>query len=332
MNLVKHLRHWLSKPDLRTPLSVIVTSLSELQTSEELSEAGRNHLASALANVYRLEELLLFKTAGDEANKPSSMLSASTNAHPAKESLLLAEADSVMREYLMENLSKDYQVLCVDDGTKALELARENNPDIIISNALMPGLPGYDLCRILKSTVETSHIPVILLSALSDKENIIFGLEAGANDYIVKPFDFDILKARIRNILLSREQLRAIVFSPNTPLVETNYTNELDIRFLDKAVRIIEKEISNPDFSINEFCSMLAMSRTSVYNKLKSLTNQGPNDFIRIIRLNKAKEFLVSGEYTVAEVSYRVGFTDPKYFSTSFKKQFGVSPSKIQTL
>lgn len=332
MNLIKHLRQWLSKPDLRTPVAAILASLRELEKATALPEHGKKSLATALANVIRLEELLFHKHANHTGVYPSGSPSGASSPEdriPVKENLLLVEENNDMLESLRDNLSVHYAVSCVTNGKKALEVAKEINPDIIIADALMPGLSGYELCRILKSAIETSHIPIILLSALNEKENIIFGLEAGANDYILKPFDFDILKARIRNILQSREQLRNIVFSSGTPIEETSYTNELDIEFLDKAIEIIEKEIANPDFSINEFCSLLAMSRTSVYNKLKSLTNQAPNDFIRIIRLNKAKDFLASGKYTVSEVSYRVGFTDPKYFSTSFKKQFGISPSKI---
>jgi YesN/AraC family two-component response regulator len=318
MNLIEHIRHWLSKPNLKIPVSSILSSLNELKKEAVLSEHGKRSLAVALVNAEQLKELL------------SHQKNTKTDVVRDKETVLLVEAQHTdMQESLRKNLSVHYEVTSIGNGDKALELARETNPDIIIADAVMPGVSGYELCRILKSAIETSHIPIILLSALNEKENIIFGLEAGANDYIVKPFDSDILKARIRNILQSREQLRKIVFSPNTPIEETNYTNESDIEFLDKAMGIVEKEIDNSEFSINELCSMLAMSRTSVYNKLKSLTNQAPNDFIRIIRLNKAKDFLASGKYTVSEVSYRVGFTDPKYFSTSFKKQFGVSPSKL---
>ncbi|NDV55105.1 response regulator [Parabacteroides sp. 52] len=247
-----------------------------------------------------------------------------------KEVLLLAEDNDDMREYLTDSLSKEYQVVSVTDGKKALELAKEINPDIIISDILMPVLRGDEICRILKSSIETSHIPFILLSALSEKENVIMGLEAGANDYIIKPFDFSVLKVRIRNILQNREQLRKTVLSPDAEMEDTDYATLLDKEFLDKAIRIINAELNNPDFSINDFCRMLGMSRTSVYNKIKSLTDQGPNDFIRIIRLNKAKELLRSKKYTISEVAYMVGFSDPKYFSTSFKKQFGTSPSKAE--
>ncbi|MDR2450021.1 MAG: response regulator [Prevotellaceae bacterium] len=251
---------------------------------------------------------------------------------PRKAVLLLVEDHDDMREYLTESLSQAYHVVSAADGTKVVGLTKEINPDIIIADVLLPGLRGDEICRLLKSSIETSHIPFILLSALSDKEHIIMGLEAGANDYIIKPFDFNVLNARIRNILQRREQLREMVFSSEPELEGNNYVNQLDKAFLDKAMQIVERELDNSDFSINEFCRNLAMSRTSVYNKLKALTNQAPNDFIRIIRLNKAKELLLSKKYTIAEVAYMVGFSDPKYFSVSFKKQFGCNPKDVKNI
>lgn len=246
-----------------------------------------------------------------------------------KNVLLLAEDNDDMREYLADRLSKEYEVISVADGGKALQMAREINPDIIVSDVIMPILHGDELCRILKSSIETSHIPIILLTASSERESIIQGLEAGANDYIIKPFDFSVLKVRIRNILQNRQHLRETVLAAETNLNEIDYSSQLDKEFLDKAMEIIHTELSNPEFSINDFCRMLGMSRTSVYNKIKTLTDQSPNDFMRIIRLNNAKELLHSRKYSISEVSYMVGFSDPKYFSTCFKKQFGISPSKV---
>lgn len=258
---------------------------------------------------------------------PQTAKSTFTSTH--KNILLLAEDNDDMREYLTDRLSEEYEVISVTDGGKALETARELNPDIIISDIIMPVLQGDELCRILKSSVETSHIPVILLTALNERENVILGLEAGANDYIIKPFDFSMLKLRIRNILQSRQHLRETVLSSDINLTEIDYSSQLDKEFLDKAIDIINTELSNPEFAITDFCSMLCMSRTSVYNKIKTLTGQSPNDFIRIIRMNKSKELILSRKHTIGEVSSMVGFSDPKYFSTCFKKQFGISPSKI---
>jgi len=266
----------------------------------------------------------------NESDASAATVCLQNNADDAEKNvLLLAEDDPDMREYLTNCLSSEYKVIGVSDGGKALEMAREINPDIIISDVVMPVLEGDELCRILKSSVDTSHIPVILLTALSERENIIFGLEAGASDYIIKPFDLSVLKVRIRNILQSRQHLRDTVLSLNARPEDTDYTSRLDKEFLDRGMEVIQEELSNSEFSINDFCKMLGMSRTSVYNKIKTLTGQGPNDFIRIVRLNKAKELLESRKYSIGEVSIMVGFSDPKYFSTCFKKQFGTSPSKI---
>lgn len=188
---------------------------------------------------------------------------------------------------------------------------------------------GDELCRVIKSSVETSHIPVILLSARSEREYIIAGLESGANDYITKPFDLSVLKARIRNIIQSRKHLHEIVLNMKEQPADTDYASQLDKEFLDKVMAFIREELANTEFSINDLCRKLGMSRTSFYNKIKALTGQSPNDFIRIMRLNTAKEMLLTQKYNIGEVADMVGFNDPKYFSTCFKRHFGISPSKI---
>ncbi|WP_291528128.1 hybrid sensor histidine kinase/response regulator transcription factor [Bacteroides sp. UBA939] len=250
-----------------------------------------------------------------------------------KNTLLLAEDDKDMRDYLVDSLSSEYKVVSVPDGGKALEMAKEMNPDIIISDIMMPVIQGDELCRILKSSVETSHIPVVLLTALSERENIILGLEAGANDYVIKPFDLSVLKVRLRNILQSRQHLREKLLSINisnaAPIDDVDYGSHLDKEFLDAALEIINDNMSNQHFSISDFCNLMGMSRTSTYNKIKTLTGLPPNDLIRFVRLNKAKEILALRNHGVGEVATMVGFADAKYFSTCFKRQFGVRPSNL---
>lgn len=257
--------------------------------------------------------------------------SASSNQIQAKENtLLLVEDDTDMCRYLEKNLSAEYKIVCAQDGGKALEIARNINPDIILTDVVMPVIQGDELCRILKTSLETSHIPIILLTALNERENIIHGLEIGANDYITKPFDLSVLKARIRNILHNRQMLRNTVLNMEQPTEEIDdYASQMDKEFLDKTMQIIQENLSDCEYSVNELCKSLCMSRTSVYNKIKTLTGLGPNDYIRIVRLNKAKELLNGHRYSIAEVSTMVGFSDPKYFSTCFKKKFGISPSKL---
>lgn len=300
----------------------IKASLSEFEKQKELSGESRKLLAGIIDDLHQL-----WLEIGIIENTPLPVFREKETVTPV---ILIVDNNNDTQEYLHESLSEKYTVIHLTQAGEALDRVKEINPDIIISDMLLPDLRGDIMCRQLKSSMETSHIPVIFLTALNEKENIIMGLESGADDYIVKPFDIAVLKARIRNILQNREQFRHTILSSDSALNTMSYTNSLDKEFLDRAVEVIENELSNPEFSINEFCRAIGMSRTSVYNKIKTLTDQGPNDFIRIIRLKKAKELLTAKKHTVAEVSAIVGFSDSKYFSTSFKKQFGVSPSKIK--
>lgn len=249
----------------------------------------------------------------------------------ARSNILIVDDEPDMLAYLSETLSQDYDILTAGNASEALEIARQSNPDLIITDVVMPVMSGEELCRILKSNVETIHIPIILLSAANARQSIIFGLEAGANDYMTKPFDPSVLKARIRNLLVDRQRLRESVLAlgQNEDVPEPDWPSMLDKEFMDKVISILERELSNQEFKIGDLCMEIAMSRTTLYNKLKSLTGQGPNDFIRIFRLSRAREILRTKKYSIAEVSDMVGFSDSKYFSVCFKKQFGESPSKI---
>ena len=243
--------------------------------------------------------------------------------------ILIVEDDAETLEYMRSSLAEEYSVTTATDGQTALGVITEKNPDIVISDVIMPVMNGYDLCRSVKSDVATSHIPVLLLTGMTDRESVIRGLESGADDYIVKPFDMSVLKARIRNILNERQRLREAILYSSNAAVRNEYSNKLDQEFMDKVISVVQKELSNSEFQISDLCRELAMSRTAFYNKLKSLTGQGPNDFIRIYRLERSKEYLADHRYSIAEVSDMVGFSDAKYFSVCFKKQFGVSPSRF---
>lgn len=243
--------------------------------------------------------------------------------------ILIVEDDAEALEYMRSSFAEEYSINTATDGQTALGVIAEKNPDIVISDVIMPVMNGYDLCRSVKSDVATSHIPVLLLTGMTDRESVIRGLESGADDYIVKPFDMSVLKARIRNILNERQRLREAILYSNNASARNEYSNKLDKEFMDKVISVVQKELSNSEFQINDLCRELAMSRTAFYNKLKSLTGQGPNDFIRIYRLERSKEYLADHRYSIAEVSDMVGFSDAKYFSVCFKKQFGLSPSRF---
>lgn len=247
----------------------------------------------------------------------------------SRSTIYVVDDDLDMCEYLKTQLGEDYNVVTSDNPTVALEEIHASNPDLVILDVMMPRLRGDEMCRMLKTNIDTSHIPVILLTGLAGREDVVAGLEANADDYIVKPFDIVVLKARIRNILKSRRELGRRVLAEDCKPAQEEFTSELDRRFMTRTMEIIDKHMADSEFSVNEFCAELGMSRTSVYNKIKSLSGQSPNEFMRIMRLNRAKELLSTHTYNISEVAYMVGFSDPKYFSTCFKKQFGFSPSKI---
>ena len=250
-----------------------------------------------------------------------------------KDSILIVEDDEATRNSLASDLGREYRTFTADNGVKGLNLAREKSPDIIISDIGMPEMDGLEMCQAIKSSTMTSHIPVILLTGKQDKQTIIHGFESGASDYIVKPYDIAVLTARIKNILNDRQRLRDIIITTSVSIpAGLSFSNRLDKEFMNRVLKVLEKEMSNTEFQIEDFCRQLAMSRTAFYNKLKALTGMSPNDFVRMVRLNKAKEILSSKMYNVTEVSEMVGFSDPKYFSICFKKQFDISPSKLNLI
>ncbi|MDE5930560.1 MAG: response regulator [Muribaculaceae bacterium] len=262
----------------------------------------------------------LHDVAGDESYGTESS---------GRSTIFVLDDDPDMLEYLRSNLSSDYDIRCSDNASTALDEIRSMNPDLVISDVMMPRLRGDELCTMLKTNVDTSHIPVILLTGLGSRHDIVAGLEARADDYIVKPFDIVVLRARISNIIKTRRELGRRILAEDCEPSQEEFANELDRRFMTRMMEIIDAHIADSEYSVNDLCGDLGMSRTSVYNKVKAISGQSPNEFMRIIRLNRAKELISSRCYNVSEVAYMVGFSDPKYFSTCFKKQFGVSPSKI---
>jgi signal transduction histidine kinase/ligand-binding sensor domain-containing protein/DNA-binding response OmpR family regulator len=241
--------------------------------------------------------------------------------------VLIVEDDNELRNYLVHTLGKQFQVCSTDDGQIAAGMVQKENFDLVISDVMLPNLRGDELCRIIKSNIESSHIPVILLTALSDKKNTIIGLEAGADSYIPKPFDIDIVNSQISNILKNRHLISESLLKGVNPNSDKVAINNLDKALIKEILNIVERELSNPEFSITNLCRETAMSRTLLYTKIKVHTGLAPNEFIRIIRMNKSMDLLKAGQNTISEVANIVGFHDSKYFSTSFKKFFGKSPS-----
>jgi signal transduction histidine kinase/DNA-binding response OmpR family regulator/ligand-binding sensor domain-containing protein len=249
--------------------------------------------------------------------------------------ILIVEDNDELRTYLLNTLSEHYAVQVCGNGKEGLECARKEMPDLIISDVMMPEMNGDEMCRILKSNMETSHIPVILLTALNNDRNIIEGLNTGADEYIVKPFNIGILRATIANILNNRARLRHRYSNlhdtdkaAENEEEESTGSSELDRKFIDSIKKSVEENMTDPSFNVDTLCTLLYMSRTSFYNKLKALTGQAPADFVRLIRLKRAAQMLKEQRYSVTEIAETTGFNDAKYFREVFKKHFNMSPSQ----
>ena len=247
-------------------------------------------------------------------------------------SLLIVEDNTDLRNFLIQSLSEEYSVREAGNGQEALDLIKEQQPDLVLSDIMMPEMRGDEMCQTLKSNIETSHIPVILLTALGDRESILHGLEIKADSYVVKPFDMDILKANIASVLANKEFLRQrfaqLDFRTEDLPKEVQEAPglSLDQEFLTKATETVKKNLGK-DFNVDDLCLEMGMSRSSLYNKIKALTDHSPSDFVRQIRMTEASILLKSKKYTVAEVSDMLGYSDPKYFTDIFKKHYGMTPS-----
>jgi signal transduction histidine kinase/ligand-binding sensor domain-containing protein/DNA-binding response OmpR family regulator len=242
--------------------------------------------------------------------------------------ILIAEDNADVREYIISNFRQEYKILEAENGKEGFELAIQYVPDIIISDLLMPVMGGDAFCKKAKKDERTSHIPFILLTAVTAKESEKEALKAGVDDYITKPFDINILKLKVDNLLSLRNTLREkykndILLQP-TPVTLVSP----DEKFLKKAVDIIEKNIADPDFDIETFSSEVGVSRMQLYRKLEALTNMTVKEFIRNIRIKRAAQLLEQNKITVSEVIYHVGFRDMAYFRKCFREQYGASPSE----
>lgn len=241
--------------------------------------------------------------------------------------ILVVEDDDELRSYMKTRLSEKYNILDASNGKEALDVVRNYMPDLIVSDIVMPKMNGRQLCMNIKSNIETCHIPVILLTGMDSKENMLRGIEAGADDYIPKPFDSLILIAKIDNLLNSRKVLKAKFLIGGHKEYDHGIQNDYDKELIKSITNLIEKNISDPDLSVKTLCMETGMSRTALYHKLKILIDLSPAEFIRTVRLKKAQDLLLSNKHNINEVAYLVGFSDSKYFSTCFKRQFGESPS-----
>jgi len=237
-----------------------------------------------------------------------------------------------LREYIKDDLKQYYHVEEASNGEQGLRKAEKFIPDLIISDIMMPIMDGYEMMKKIKQDEKTSHIPIILLTAKSDKESKLEGLGLGADDYLTKPFDTEELLVRIKNLIETRRLLHQKFGSANAEIhkKEKVKINFLDQQFLDRVMRVIDEHISEEEFSIEEFGKDVGMSRSQMHRKLKALTGKSTSLYLRTVRLAKAKQLIEDKMATISEISYQVGFSSPAYFSRCFKEEFGYTPSEVK--
>ena len=244
--------------------------------------------------------------------------------------ILIVEDDEELRSLVKKILSYRYRVLSASDGVEALSVINEENVDIIISDVMMPNMDGLEFCRTIKKDIETSHIPVILLTAKNSVDERAECYNAGADAYISKPFDLKVLDARIKNFAANKKtKQKAFQEDEYINLSKLEYQS-IDEKFLSQAVKLIEDNLQDVDFDVNVFAGELNMSKSSLYRKLKTITGLSPVEFIRNIRLKIACQRLKDRSISISEVAYAVGFSDPKYFAKCFKNEFNITPSEFQ--
>ena len=252
--------------------------------------------------------------------------------------LMLVEDNDELRRYLEQTLSEHYLLLSCTHGKEALAHVKVFRPELILSDVMMPEMNGYELCNAIRQDIETSHIPIILLTALCDEKNILQGLQVGADEYITKPFNPHILKAIISNTLAAREMLKRKYGGVKAaePAEDgtgtTGSYSTLDWGFLNAVNGEIKKNLQNMDYNVEALGTALNMSRTSFYNKIKALTGQSPSEYIRLVRLKHAARMLRENRYSIAEVADSTGFCDTKYFREVFKKYYKMSPSQYASM
>ncbi|WP_075602390.1 two-component regulator propeller domain-containing protein [Saccharicrinis aurantiacus] len=306
-----------SEPDIGSTFTIILPLGNRHFKKEEIEQTSTAYAFNQLStNQSYTEEPTIINE--DEVTIQSP-------AHKAK--ILIAEDNNDLMVFITKMLKSHFTIMQAEDGKAALDLCKKSIPDLIISDIMMPNINGIELCKTIKSTELTSHIPVILLTAKNTIESQIEGLETGADSYLNKPFNFEVLLASINSILQNRAQLRKKFqkeIEINPTIIANNST---DTKFIDKILAIIEENLSDSSFTVEKLAETYGVSRIYLNRKIKALTGETSNQFIRNIRLKHAAELLKQGNMNVSEVTWMVGYNDLKTFRVRFKEKFNISPS-----
>lgn len=240
--------------------------------------------------------------------------------------VLVVEDNPDMLAFVVRQISKVYTVLTATNGAEALQILDGNYVSLVISDVVMPVMDGFELCKTIKSDLNYSHIPVILLTAKTNIQSKIEGMELGADAYIEKPFSVEFLQACASNLIQNREKLRRTFAQSPFVAANTMALTKADEEFIKKLNEVIQANMTNPEFSMDDMADSLNMSRSNFYRKIKGVLDLSPNEYLRLERLKMAAQLLREGESRINEICYMVGFNSPSYFSKCFQKQFGVLP------
>ncbi len=243
-------------------------------------------------------------------------------------SILLVDDNADILRYLCCLLEEDYQLRTARNGEDGIRLAARLVPDLIICDVMMPGMDGFECCRRWKHTLQTSHIPVILLTACTQDEQQVKGFDCGADSYIAKPFHNEVLKARVKNLLDNRTRLKNLFGQPVHLLTKKKEASPIDTTFMQRLQDVIARELKNAEFNVDNMAEAMNLSRVQLYRKVKALTNYSPVEILRIARLREAERLLSQTEDSISSIAYAVGFTSPSYFTKCYKEYFGKSPKE----
>jgi ligand-binding sensor domain-containing protein/signal transduction histidine kinase/DNA-binding response OmpR family regulator len=308
-----------------TFILIIPLSESYLLDKQKVREDTKNENAKEaetevlIDNNYPIEDSIL--------HKPKKNISDQIKIENNKASILIVEDSHDVRDYIFSLLQNEYNIFQAENANEGLIKAKEMMPDLILSDIMMPGVDGLEFCKQIKTNFQTSHIPIILLTAKVSEENKIEGLETGADDYVAKPFSFRELSARIKNLLEQRKQLRERFLKELNIQPSEITINSLDKEFLEKALKIVEHNILNLDFDLEMFAKEMFLSRSQLHRKMIAITGQAPGEFLRIFRLKKAAKLILERKLSITQIALEVGFSSPSHFTKAFQQYFNCSPS-----
>lgn len=244
-----------------------------------------------------------------------------------RRNILVVDDNLDLQHFLLDLLSQTYDVFCASDGEEALDILMKQTVDLVISDVMMPRMDGFELCRRIKNDLSISHIPVLLLTAKVTSEDKVEGFEIGADVYVDKPFSADVLMMQVNSLLTNRERIRNnCLHLPTTSLTLVANT-KVDENFIKRMTDLIEKNLTNSEFTVEVLAQEMCMGRSNFFAKVKGISKMTPNDYIRLIRLKRAAELFMSGQVCISDVCFQVGFSSPSYFSKCFHEQFGVLPT-----